>query len=271
MVSGQKKDSITSDNYNQMTFKAKLQNAASSTPKAQECIPVLLFSGDQQFMHLLKFVFMLLHWESLNIQLPLQSYSLILKLLVAPQLQEIRKSFMSALNIYFPNWKSQNTKNVSVFTRILNLVSMFTHCRRWYASECFILDMCGTPSAFCIYTVIRGILNWPQYLLSLLARPDCLSLGGAFLQPEQCALVLLLFPAGLLQLLSEGLAPPLQHFNASMQSGALRALLQQLFFQPEKDDSVATVWKSSRSRNCTVYFYYLNKMSLKNNNDDVLC
>lgn len=86
------------------------------------------------------------------------------------------------------------------------------------------------PSAFFIYTVMRGILSPPQYLLSLLARPDCLSLGDAFLQHEQRALVLLLFAAGLLQLLAERLTPHLQHFNASMQVGALRAFLQQLFF-----------------------------------------
>lgn len=116
-----------------------------------------------------------------------------------------------------------------------------------------------TPSAFFIYTVIRGILNRPQYLLSLLARPDCLSLGDALLQPEQCALVLFLFAAGLLQLLGEGLTPPLQHFNTSMQVGALRAFLQQLFFQPVKDDNVATASKSSRS---TIYFLLFKKKCL---------
>lgn len=136
---------------------------------------------------------------------------------------------------------------------------MFTHCRRLYPSECFTLVRVEPSLLFFFFALIRGILNRPQYLLSLLARPNCLSLGDAFLQPEQCALVLFLFAAGLFQLLGEGLTPPLQRFNASIQVGALRAFLQQLVFQPEEDNIVATVWKSSRSYNCTVYFYYLKK------------
>lgn len=221
-------------------------------------------------MHLLEFVFILLDWESLDVQLSLQSCCLILKLLVAPQLHEVRTRFMSDLNMYFHNWINQSTITfICIYQNTESCIYGYS-LQEIICQWMFYIGMRRTPSAFFIYTVIWGILNRPQYLLSLLARPDCLSLGDAFLQPEQCALVLFLFAAGLLQLLGEGLTPPLQHFNASMQLGALWAFLQQLFFQSEKDDSVATVWKSSRSNNCTVYFYYLKKMSLNNNTNDVL-
>lgn len=74
-------------------------------------IPVLFFSGDQQFMHLLEFVFILLDWESLDIQLPLQSCCLVLKLLVVPWLREVRTHFTSAIDIYFQSWMNQNSES----------------------------------------------------------------------------------------------------------------------------------------------------------------
>lgn len=226
-------------------------------------------------MHLLEFVFILLDWESLDVQLSLQSCCLILKLLVAPQLQEVRTSFMSALNIYFHNWINHNTKTfICIYQNTKSCMYVYS-LQEIISQWMFYIGTRRTLSAFFFFcTLIRGILNRPQYLLSLLARPNCLSLGDAFLQPEQCALVLFLFAAGLFQLLGEGLTPPLQRFNASIQVGALRAFLQQLVFQPEEDNIVATVWKSSRSYNCTVYFYYLKKKkkkSLNNNTNDVLC
>lgn len=103
-------------------------------------------------MHLLEFVFILLDWDSLDVQLSLQSCCLTLKILVAPQLQEVRTRFRFALNIYFHNWTNQNTKNVFVFTRILNLVSVFTHCRRLYGSEWFILVSVEPPLLFYLHS-----------------------------------------------------------------------------------------------------------------------
>lgn len=190
-------------------------------------IPVLFFSGDQQFMHLLEFVFILLDWESLDIQLPLQSCCLVLKLLVAPWLREVRTHFTSAIDIYFQSWMNQNIESficiyqntasfIYVYSLEITCQWIFYICTQWTPPLCFF-----------IYTFNWDILNQPQHLLILLARPDCISLGDSFLQPSQYALVLFLIAAGLIQLLGEGLTPPLQLFNMNMQVGALRALLQQ--------------------------------------------
>lgn len=65
----------------------------------------------------------------------------------------------------------------------------------------------------------------------MLAGSECLAVGNAVLQAPQRPLVLLLIPARLPQLLSEGLAPPLQLLHTGLQDGPLRTLLQQQLLQ----------------------------------------
>ena len=81
-------------------------------------------------------------------------------------------------------------------------------------------------------TELRRRRRRRHYLLGLLPRPECVGAGHALLQLAQRPLVVLLVRPGLLQLLAQRLAPPLQLVDTPLQAQASRPLPQQQLLQP---------------------------------------
>lgn len=97
-------------------------------------------------------------------------------------LTEVRTHFTSAIDIYFQSWMNQNSESfICIYQNTWSFIYVYSLCTRLHASECFIFVLNEPPSAFFIYTFNWGIINQPQHLLILLARPDCISLGDSFL------------------------------------------------------------------------------------------